>query len=173
MTKENKKTLKNYFILALVFLAVVLLVWYICRWYTVYAEYERETPVIRGTLNYEITVNDFDHYIMENPSSVVYMCTANEEKCRNFEKDFKRLIVQKDLQDSIIYLNLSDSDISKFVDDFNNKYKYKIKLTNNYPLLVEFTDGKVTGLVAGEKGNNLSITKMKQFIELHKIGKTN
>ena len=163
MTKSNKKIVKNYFILALIFLAVILLVWYICKWYTVCNDYKKEIPVIRGTLNYEITESDFEHYILENPSSVVYMCTASEEKCRDFERDFKKIVVAKNLQDSIIYLNLSNTDIDSFVKDFNNKY----------PLLVEFTDGKVTGLVQGENGNSLSISKMKQFIEIHKIGKTN
>ena len=102
MTKSNKKIVKNYFILALIFLAVILLVWYICKWYTVCNDYKKEIPVIRGTLNYEITESDFEHYILENPSSVVYMCTASEEKCRDFERDFKKIVVAKNLQDSII-----------------------------------------------------------------------
>ena len=93
MTKSNKKIVKNYFILALIFLAVILLVWYICKWYTVCNDYKKEIPVIRGTLNYEITESDFEHYILENPSSVVYMCTASEEKCRDFERDFKNTMV--------------------------------------------------------------------------------
>lgn len=67
MTNSNKKIVKNYFILALIFLAVVLLVWYICKWYTVCNDYKKEIPVIRGTLNYEITESDFEHYILENP----------------------------------------------------------------------------------------------------------
>ena len=103
-----------------------------------------------------------------------FICVQRvKKKCRDFERDFKKIVVAKNLQDSIIYLNLSNTDIDSFVKDFNNKYNYKIKLTKNYPLLVEFTDGKVTGLVQGEDGNSLSISKMKQFIEIHKIGKTN
>ena len=66
MTNSNKKIVKNYFILALIFLAVVLLVWYICKWYTVCNDYKKEIPVIRGTLNYEITESDFEHYILES-----------------------------------------------------------------------------------------------------------
>ncbi len=173
MTKENKKLIKNYFILIIIFLLVVLLVWYICKWYTVYTEYEKETPVIRDTLSYEITVDEIDHFILENPDSTIYMCTAAEDKCRLFEKDFKKLIKKNNLQDKIIYLNLSNADVKTFVDDFNNKYNYKIKLTDNYPLLVEFIDGNVVGIVQGDEDKRLSITKVKQFIDLHQIGKTN
>ena len=171
MEKKQKNLKKNYVILAVIFLSVILLVWYICKWYTVYTEYEKETPVIRGTLSYEITAVDFEHYITDNPSSVIYMCTSSEEKCRSFEKDFKKFIKSKNLEDEIIYLNLSDADIDEFVESFNNKYSYKVKLTSDYPLLVEFTDGRVTGLIQGEKNNPLTIKRVKEFVEINKIGK--
>lgn len=173
MSTKRNKPLKNYIILGVIFVAVILLVWYCRRWYFVVTDYKKETPVIRGTLNYEITANDFDSYIMENPSSVIYMCTSKDDNCRSFEEDFKKFVVKKNLQDVIIYLNLSDSDIDSFVNSFNEKYKYKIKLTKNYPLLVEFTDGKVTGIVQGSKEKRLTLTKVKNFIDINKIGKTN
>lgn len=172
MSKKNPSkgiNLRNYIILIIVFLATILLVLYVAKWYQVYSDYQRETPIIRGSLNYEITGEDFDHYIMENPSSVFYMCTSSSDSCRNFEKDFKRLVVKNNLQNSIIYLNLSDNDIDKFVNSFNNNYSYKVKLTENYPVLVEFTDGKVTGLIQANKKSDLSITKVSQFLDLHHI----
>ncbi len=169
--EKNKKSIKNYIILIIIFGLTILLVWYISRWYQVYSDYQKETPVIRGTLNYEITGIDFDHYIMENPSSIIYMCTSSDDNCRYFEKDFKKFIVKNNLQDSIIYLNLSNTDIDKFITNFNNNYTYKVKLTKNYPALVEFSDGKITGLIEGEENKKLSITKVSQFIELHHITK--
>lgn len=172
MEKKKDNLAKNYVILILIFLATILLVWYICKWYSVYTEYEKETPVIRGTLSYEITVADFDHYIMDNPTTVIYMCTSKEDKCRIFEKDFKKYIKKNTLEDQIIYLNLSDADIDKFVNEFNQKYKYKVKLNSNYPLIVEFTDGKVTSLIQGEKDSPLTIKRVKDFVEINKIGKT-
>ena len=168
--KKEKNMTKNYFILFFIILLTVLLVWYICKWYQVYSDYQKETPVIRGTLNYEITGLELDHYIMENPSCVIYMCTSSSDSCRAFEKDFKKLIVKKNLQNNIIYLNLSDVDINTFVTNFNDSYHYKIKLTENYPAIVEFTDGKVTGLLEGTTDNRLTITKVDQFIDLHQIG---
>ena len=104
-------------------------------------------------------------------SCVIYMCTANSDNCRNFEKDFKKLIQKNNLQNSIIYLNLSDiPDINAFIDEFNNKYNYKVKLTANYPALVEFTEGKITAFIEGNKTQSLTITKASQFIDLHHIG---
>ena len=167
--EKQKKSIKNYIILIAIFGLTILLVWYIAKWYEVRSDYKKETPVIRGTLNYEITSVDFYHYIMENPSSVFYMCTSSSDNCRSFEKDLKKLIIKKNLQNSIIYLNLSDSDIPEFVKSFNDNYKYKVKLTKNYPALVEFTDGKVTGLIQNTKDDILTITKVNQFLELQHI----
>ena len=98
------------------------------------------------------------------------MCTADESICRNFEKDFKKYVEKESLTDKIIYVNLTDTDVNSFVTEFNNKYNYKIKLTNNYPALVTFDDGHITGLVQGNKDKKLTVSKAKQFIEMNKIG---
>ena len=172
MEKKKENLARNYVILFVIFLVTILLVWYVCKWYSVYTEYEKETPVIRGTLSYEITTADFEHYITDNPTTVIYMCTSKDDKCRNFEKDLKKYVKKNSLEDEIIYLNLSDADIDGFVKQFNEKYKYKVKLTNNYPLIVEFTDGKVTGLIQGEENNPLTIDRVEDFVEINKIGKT-
>lgn len=171
MGTENgsRKGIKNYIILAFIFLAVILLVWYIGRWYQVYSDYQKETPVIREVLSHEITALDLDYYMMENPNSIIYMCTASSDRCRDFEKDLKKLIKKENLQNSIIYLNLSEEDLEHFVTNFNNTYKYKVKLKGNYPALVEFTDGKITGLVEDSEKSHLTITKVEQFLELHHI----
>lgn len=168
--KNSRGGFKNYFILSLIVLCTIFIVWYVCRWYQVYSDYEMQTPVIRDTLSYEISYPEFDHYIMENPNCVIYMCTASDLNCRSFEKDFKKYVVKNNLQNDIIYLNLSDADKDGFVDKFNNSYKYKIKLTNNYPALVEFTEGNITGIVQGTDSKELTVTKVSQFIDLHHIG---
>ena len=170
--EKQKKKVKNYIILVFVVLLFVGLVLYLCKWYKVYDEYQKDIPVIRDSLQ-EIVNEDLEHYILDNPSSLIYICTANDENCRDFEKKFKKLIEKDELADEIIYLNVTGIDQDSFVNSFNEKYKYKIKLTKNYPLLVEFTDGKVTGIVQGSKEKRLTLTKVKNFIDINKIGKTN
>ncbi len=166
---KNKKLIKNYVLLFLIFVLVFFAVLYISKWYSVYRDYKLEIPVIRDTLSYEITAQDLDHYIMENPNTVVYMCTASSNSCRTFEKEFKKYVEKENLQNKIVYLNLSNSDVDTFVSDFNNKYNYKIKLTENYPALVEFTDGRVTGLIEGNEKEELTVSKVDDFITINHI----
>lgn len=165
----KKIPLKNYIILAVIFCISMGIVIYFCNWYKVYDQYQRQTPVIRETLS-EITVEELDHYIMENPTTIIYMCTASDLTCRNYEKDFKKIIEKNDLQEDIIYLNLSNTNLDEFTDNFNNNYNYKVKLTNYYPSLVVFEDGKVTNILQGTSDKKLTATKTQQFIDMNKIG---
>lgn len=153
-------------ILAFIFIAVIILTLYLCDCYSVYKEGIMDIPVIRGVVS-EISSDELDHYVMENPNCVVYICTASDTKCRSFEEDFIKLINRKNLQEEIIYLNVSNAD-SDFTDKFNSTYNYKIKLTTNYPAIVIFEDGNIASLLQEE--DTLSITRAKQFIELNKIG---
>lgn len=160
---------KNYVILLIIFLITFLLVYYLYRFYVVYSSYQKETPIIRDVLP-EITDQELEHYIQESPSIVIYMCTASDDTCRNFEKSFKKLINKKNLSTYITYLNLSNADIDNFTNKFNNSYQYKQKLTNNYPALVVFEDDKVRDIIQNSKKEKINMTDVEQFLKRNKIG---
>jgi hypothetical protein len=165
----KKNIVNSYIILIVIFIVCMGLVLYFCKWYKVYDEYQKQTPVIRDSL-YEIVNDDLEHFVLENPSTVIYMCTASDNACRSFEKDFKKLIAQEELNDEIVYLNLSDLDQDEFVRNFNEKYNYKIKLTTHYPAFVVFEDGKVVSVLQSSEDETLTTSKVKQFLELNNIG---
>lgn len=165
---EKKVTIKSYLILATIFFLTIGITLYLCKCYQVYSESIKEIPVIRGTLS-EITSEELDHYVQENPNCVVYMCTASNPKCRNFEESFVKLIKKNDLQEEIVYLNLSNVNEDEFVKSFNDEYEYKIKLTSNYPAIVIFGEAQISTMLQ-ETEDELSIVRAKQFIELNKIG---
>ncbi len=167
--EKRKIAMKNYIIIFLIFVATIGLTLYFCSCYKVYSESKKEIPVIRGTLS-EITSEDLDHYIMENQSTIIYVCTASDTTCRNFEKDFKKLIVKMNLQEKIVYLNLSNVDQEEYISQLNEKYQSKVALTTRYPALVIFENGKIVNVLQGNEKEKLTISKTKQFIEFNKIG---
>lgn len=164
--EKEKKSTKNYFILAFIYLCCIGITLYFCKWYDVYKEYERKIPVIRGSLT-ELSAEELDHYVVDIPNTIIYMCTATDDNCRKFEKDFKKYIARNDISDEITYLNLTNIDLGEFVKTFNNKYSYKIKLNGHYPAFVVFQDGKVTSILQGSKNKDLTISKVKDFLELY------
>ena len=172
--KENNKNkeknkVKGYGILFVIFALCIGLTLYLCKWYNVYDEYQKETPVIRGVLS-EVDYEEFEHYVLDNPSTIIYMCTSQDDSCRKFENDFKKLINKNAYADELIYLNLSGLDKEEFVNKFNDKFNFKTKLTSNYPALVVFRDGEVEAILQGRENESLSISKVKSFIEIYKIG---
>ncbi len=166
--KKNKAKVKNYLLLILLFGAFITITLYLCNLYNVYDEYQKETPVIRGTL-LEITNEELGHYLIENPTAVIYMCTSSDMVCRNYEKDLKKLVKQKNLQDKMVYLNLSNINQEEFVKNFNSTYKSKKGLTTNYPAIIFIEDGEIESILQGTEKEQLTITRTKQFIELNKI----
>lgn len=163
---KDKKRFKNYIILIVIFILCWGLTLYLCEWYKVYNDYEKQTPVIRGTLS-EITYEDLDHYVVDVPSVIVYICTSYDDNCRNFEKNFKKYVKKNDLNDSIVYLNITNIDKQQFINDFNNKYNYKGKLTGNYPAFVSFKDGKINSVLQATDNKNLSLSKVDSFLDLN------
>ncbi|MBQ6324076.1 MAG: hypothetical protein IJI22_04490 [Bacilli bacterium] len=166
---KSKNEKNNYVLLVVIFVLTIAFVLYLCRWYNVYNEYKKNIPVIRDSL-YEIVNDDLEHYIMDNPTSVVYMCTASNDKCRTFEKKFKKYLKTVELTDSMVYLNLSDLDQDEFVNNFNSKYDYKVKLTTDYPAFVYFEDGEVVAILQGKEDSDLTLAEVKQFLKLNEIG---
>ena len=167
--KSRKRLIHNYVLLICLFICCGAFVLYLCELYKVNEAEKMKTPVIRGTL-LEIYPEDLEHYVLDNPSTLIYMCTADNEDCRSFEKAFKKFLDKKELYDQIIYLNLTGLDQNKFVDNFNEKYNYKILLKTNYPAFVLFEDGGVTSILQESNKKKLTVTKLRQFLELNEIG---
>ena len=153
----KKRTAKNYCLVAVIALVFIGLVLYLCKCYKVYDEYQKEIPVIRGSLQ-EIVNEDLEHYVLDNPSSIIYVCVANDDKCRDFEKKFKKFIENNELGDEIVYLNTTGLEQESFVNDFNAKYAKKKLLTTNYPAIVLFDEGKVDSILQAKENTGTRLT---------------
>ena len=144
------------------------MVLYLRELYKVNEAEQKKIPVIQGYIS-EIYNDDLEHYVTENPDGVIYMCIANDENCRVFEREFKKLLKKDEYNDNLVYLNLMDVDQDKFLEEFNSKFIYKVKLSKEYPAFVLFEDGKVKAILQ-EKNKKLDIVKVKHFLELSEIG---
>ena len=87
LEKKDKKIVRNYIITIVLFIACCGLVLYLRELYRVNEAEQKKIPVIQGYIS-EIYSDDLEHYIMDNPNGVIYMCIANDENCRAFEREF-------------------------------------------------------------------------------------
>lgn len=174
MTKTEslrKVPAKNYVFLVIIFLTTFLLAYYLYKWYDAYSTYQNSIPVIRDTLP-EVTEEEMEHYIQETPTTTIYVCTASDITCRNFEKKFKKLVEQSSLKEYITYVNLEEENKEEFLNRFNINHPYRKIGLKKYPALIYFEDGKVVDMLQSSKDEELTISDVKKFIKNNKIGTT-
>lgn len=166
---KKKIPAKNYVILLTLFLTTFLLVYYFYRWYVVYSNYQNSIPVIKDSLA-EITEEEMEHYISDNPTTTIYVCTAADTTCRNFEKSFKKLVDQKSLKEYIAYVRIDEENKNDFIGRFNTNHPFKKNVLSKYPALIFFEDGEVSDIIQETNNEKLSIEDVKQFLKRNKIG---
>ena len=148
--KNKKRSKKNYVILAVIYIAVILVVLYLASWYNTYSEYKREIPVLKDVVSF-ISPEEVDHYLTENPSPILYLCTASDSDCREFEENIKQDLEEKNYQE-LTYVNLEDiGDKNSYINTLLDKYGSDSNV-ERVPCLIKFTDGRITAVEDGLNG---------------------
>lgn len=162
--KSKKKQKKNYIILGFIYVAVIVLVLYLASWYNTYEEYKEEIPVLQNIVS-EINPNEVGHYLMENPSPILYLCSASDRECREFEESIKSYLEENDFQD-LTYVNLeSIDDKTTYLTELLDKYDGSNFTISRVPCLIKFTDGKITSIEDGLNGALLTKDEAFNFID--------
>ena len=161
--KSKKKQKKNYVVLVVIYAVVIVLVLYLASWYNTYKTYQNEIPVLKDVVS-EISPSEFEHYLTENPSPVLYLCTASDSDCRDFEETIKSPLEKNNYED-LVYINLED------VEDKETYIKRLLEGTDftisRIPCLIKFTDGKVTAVEDGLNGALLTRDEALNFLDIN------
>lgn len=165
MKEKNKISIGNYFKVFAVSLVVIFVSFLLRSWYINDRNYELNIPVITKTLLSEINTEEVYNYVHENEDTILYLGVANDINCRNFEKEFNKVIKERYLEDTITYLNLTkEVNRSKFIDDFNNFYNINL---SGYPSIVIFKDGEVKATLDIE--SDFDINKVILFLDENSV----
>ena len=161
--KSKKKQKKNYVVLVVIYAVVIVLVLYLASWYNTYKTYQNEIPVLKDVVS-EISPSEFEHYLTENPSPVLYLCTASDSDCRDFEETIKSPL-EKNNYESLVYINLEDiEDKETYIKRLLEGTDFTISRT---PCLIKFTDGKVTAVEDGLNGALLTRDEALNFLDIN------
>ena len=161
--KSKKKQKKNYVVLVVIYAVVIVLVLYLASWYNTYKTYQNEIPVLKDVVS-EISPSEFEHYLTENPSPVLYLCTASDSDCREFEETIKSPL-EKNNYENLVYINLEDvEDKETYIKGLLEGTDFTIGRT---PCLIKFTDGKVTAVEDGLNGALLTRDEALNFLDIN------
>ena len=162
-SKKNQK--QNYIVLVVIYIVVIAIVLYLASLYNTYKNYQKEIPVLENIIS-EINPNEVEHYLTENPSPILYLCTASDDECREFEETIKSPLEKNNYED-IVYVNLEDVDNKKsFIQNLLDKYGQDFSI-ERIPCLIKFTEGKIQAIEDGLNGALLTRDEALNFLDIN------
>ena len=159
MKEEKNIPFKNYIFLAIILIVSVIIVIYFYMWHSELYANEMNTPIMDEYLNV-INYNELDTYLVENKEVIIYVSVLEDDRIRNFEKNFIRVVEEYSLNNKILYLYLTKQyKNDKLYNSIVNKYNLL-----DMPCILVFSDGIVRDVYSIEDRNydiNLLVSYLK------------
>lgn len=142
----RKIPVKNYIILGVVIFITLLILYYFYMWVDVYKESKINIPIMDKYMRV-INYNEFSDYLIENPDTIVYVSVLEDEKIREFEKKFKNKYRENEIENEILYMNITDDIKDKNVrNEMSLKYFVNSLNMTDVPCVLVFSDGKISSI---------------------------
>jgi len=160
--KDNlrKVPLKNYIYLLSILLGSFLVLIYIYSWYDTYNKNKLHTNIMNKYLTV-INYNELNNYIIENKDAIIYVSILGNEDINRFERKFKNEVVANNLKNDILYLDLTNENISSVTKN--------LQIDEKLPYLVVYTNGQITDTYSIQETDYSSKKTIKY---LNRIGVT-
>ena len=161
MKKEKEIPLKNYILLSIVLILTIVVVINLFLWKNTYEKNKLQTPILDDYL-LVINYNELNNYLVENKDAIIYVSKLNDESIRLYENKFKNIINKNNLNNKILYLDLTEVlKENNIVKEINKKYG---KEMTEVPTIVIIKDGKISSSY-NIKENNYNIKLLEKYLE--------
>ena len=161
MKKEKEIPLKNYILLSIVLILTIVVVIYFFLWKNTYEKSKLQTPILDDYL-LVINYNELNNYLVENKDAIIYVSKLNNENIRLFENKFKNIINKNNLNNKILYLDVTEElKENNIVKKINKKYG---KEMTEVPTIVIIKDGKISSSY-NIKENKYNIKLLEKYLE--------
>ena len=160
MKKDELRVIpiKNYIILGIVLLVSFLILYYLYLWHESYNESKLNVPILDKYMDV-INYNELGDYLVENPDSIIYVSVLENSDIRIFEKKLKGVLKKHEIENEILYMNITDSinDIDK------NDYMYGETSILDVPLVMVFDNGILKSIYS-IRNNDYDIQLFTEYV---------
>ena len=183
MKKENKAVekkinSKNYVVVAVIFLILILGSLYLYKWYDVYTEEQVSTSYLMKTktLVYEVKdLSEIEAVFSETPNEYfVYVSYTGSEDVYNLEEELKPIIEEYKLKDYIYYINVTDMmKKDNYLDELNKALGLEENKITQVPTIIFFKDGVVEddSIITREDSNIMQAGDFAKLLDIKGIQK--
>ena len=167
----KKIPLKNYIIFGIMCILVIGLVFYLSIWYQTKEEYYKNNSVMADILPH-INKQELVNFTLENPNTIIYAASSKDIEIKEFEKQFRKLVLNNNLTNQIVFLDTSKYYNQNLNEELIKTVKNK-KLVNTIDFnegvsLILFENGKVK-LILNRSSNSVKINVIKEFLEINEV----
>lgn len=157
---DKKIPLKNYFIVLIVSIFVILLVLCLRNFYLNYDSNSINTSYLSEMKINEITKNDFDFILSESSNIILFVSNTKTKQIYNLEKKLYNEFDKNELLDNLIYWDVSDLN-NEYISILKNKFPNIILNDYKLPFIVIIKDGIYKDTIDIYKYNN----NIEEFIK--------
>lgn len=143
---------KNYVIVAVMALAVIILGLTLSNFYKVNNN-EVYTPIVIDVIKV-IQYEDLENYLQENPDVVLYINDSSKKTKKDFEKGVKKLITDNEVGQYIVYIEKTDDVIKKY------------DLGSESPIFVAYQNGILTEILSKD---DYKVSEIESFLIRNKV----
>lgn len=161
MKKEKDISLKNYILLSIVLILTIIVVIYLFLWKNTYDNNKLSESILDDYL-LVINYNELNNYLIENNDVIIYVSKLGDKNIRNFENKFKNVINKYNLNNKILYLDLTNE-----LQDNSIKNEINMKYGNGMlevPSIIVIKNGKVLDIY-DIKDNDYNIRLLEKYLE--------
>ena len=143
--KEVKEVpTKNYFIVLVVSILVVVFVLYVRSFYLNYQANNVDVSVFEG--KNQINIDDIEYAVNETTDGIIFVSYNGETQIKMMERKLYKEIEKKNLNDNVLYLNINDN-IEENMNILRNKFGDFAVDIKKAPIFIYVKDGKCVEVV--------------------------
>lgn len=161
---------KNYMIYTCIFIVTFFIATIAFIYFTDRNYRELRIPILRGSVTAEITPNDLNEYLNENPNVLLYISDPTDEESRTLEKELKRIIKKRGLE--VVYVDIADTKdkeefYKSFIENFGLNSQKEICILDT-PAFVILEDKQIVDIVA-RNGNKVDSDDIENLLDRNEI----
>lgn len=164
--ETRKVPMKNYIIFAIMTIVVILVVLYTANYYSLSRDFYLDNSYVNNIIP-NIDEASFESFVNETPEVVVYIADSKDATLKNFEKKFRRLIINHNIKENFIYLDSSKIDGDSFYNTFPKYYSSDLRVSSLelvIPNLFYFENGKITKILYLNSNDEINISDVQSFL---------
>lgn len=167
--EKRKVPTKNYIIMFLILVAVVFLTFYLAEWHKTIKEYYQNNSVMAEVLK-PIESETISSYLLDNSDVVIYISKSNDQTIKNFEKKFKKYVLNNDFNFNVVYFDAKELE-QEYINDLFIQYigpsfnKFKQIVVPN---LIYFSNGEIVDVLY-VKENEITMPAVKKFMNRNSV----